>query len=444
MKAQLSWLSLALVAACQTGPDPIAADTAEIGVILAGAPAGIDCVSFKLDNEDGTSQAYSFSTSGPQTLRIRNVAVGAYDLSARAYGVPAAPPIADADCAAVPVNAPWATEAPVPVVVARGEITDVSVTLVPTGRIFITTTFLQAAEVIAKAQGGVGQVAANGDFVAFAVAASGGANGAVFGLDDAPGSAPVLLGGGQTNPGELAIDPASGTVFWENFPTGARDADGNRVADGSMWSSTGGQLAGGLNPSDIAVAASGAVYWGEIGTDSIDCAPCGAPLATGQVGANALTAHGNRVYWHNNNNGGVDAIYGMNLGDAAPQLLATITPRVAFGMAADDDFLYYIDYDPSIGLAHSNLMKLPAGGGAPLALVTDTLDAFPVVAFEGFVYFSDAAGIHRVDKNGGAVEDVVAQGAVSGFAVTTGADGHGRIYWSDQSHGGLIWRARLD
>jgi hypothetical protein len=444
MKAQLSWLSLALVAACQTGQDPIATDTAEIGVVLAGAPAGIDCISFTLDNEDGVTQTYSFAATGPQTLRIRNVAVGAYDLSARAYAVPAAPPIADADCAAVPVNSPWGTEAPVPVVVARGQITDVAVTLVPTGRIFITPTFLQAAEVIATAQGGVGQVTANGTFVAFAVAASGGANGAVFGMDGAPGSVPFLLGGGQTNPGELAIDPATGTVFWENFPTGSRDADGRRVADGSMWSSTGGQLAGGLDPSDIAVAADGAVYWGELGTDSIDCAPCGAPLATGQVAPNALTAHGSRVYWHTNNNGGVDTIYGMNLTDVAPQLLATIAPRVAFGMAADDDFLYYIDYDPSIGLNHSNLMKLAAGGGTPQALVTDTLGAFPVVAFNGFVYYSDPAGIHRIDRNGGTVEDVVAQGAVGGFAVTTDADGHGRIYWSDQSHGGLIWRARLD
>jgi hypothetical protein len=34
-------------------------------------------------------------------------------------------------------------------------------------------------------------------------------------------------------------------------------------------------------------------------------------------------------------------------------------------------------------------------------------------------------------------------GAIGGFALTTGLDGLDVIYWSDVTHGGLIWRARL-
>src|SRR5262249_12703874 len=141
MKGTWTWLCLAIVAACARGEDnSVGSDGAEIGITLAGAPANASCISFKLESEDGTTQTYPFATN-PGPLRIRNLAVGAYNLSALAYPAPVPPPVVDSDCAAVPLNAPWATEAPVAVVISPRTVTPITVTLVETGRIAITTTF---------------------------------------------------------------------------------------------------------------------------------------------------------------------------------------------------------------------------------------------------------------------------------------------------------------
>jgi hypothetical protein len=40
------------------------------------------------------------------------------------------------------------------------------------------------------------------------------------------------------------------------------------------------------------------------------------------------------------------------------------------------------------------------------------------------------------------VEDVTF-GAIGGFALGSDFNGHDVIHWSDVTHGGLIWRARL-
>src|SRR5262249_40475425 len=152
-------------------------------------------------------------------------------------------------------------------------------------------------EVIASGQGSLGQMAASGTFVVWAVQPQGGHPGSIVGLHDEPNQMPAPIAGNQTNPGEIAI-ATGGTVFWENFLSGARDPMGNRVIDGSIWSSVGGQLASGLSPSDVGTTSNGKLAYGRLDTSSIECAPCNAPLTANQPAPNALTAHGNFVYWN--------------------------------------------------------------------------------------------------------------------------------------------------
>jgi len=59
------------------------------------------------------------------------------------------------------------------------------------------------------------------------------------------------------------------------------------------------------------------------------------------------------------------------------------------------------------------------------------------------VYYLDVLGIHRVPVNSGAPEDVVT-GTFGGFALTTDSAGHDVMYYTDPTHGGLIWRGRVD
>jgi hypothetical protein len=112
-------------------------------------------------------------------------------------------------------------------------------------------------------------------------------------------------------------------------------------------------------------------------------------------------------------------------------------------VTADDDFAYFIDLDPALPIDASRIDRIPAAGGTPTTLVDGIPGgAFPIQAFYGFVYLLTGEGIKRVPTSGGAVEDVTF-GAISGFALSSDFSGHDVIYWSDVTHGGLIWRARL-
>jgi hypothetical protein len=416
------------------------ADT--IGVTLAGVPGDVDCISFTLTKEDGTVQDAQFSLTGPRILRIRNVGVGAYELSAVAYSSGLNPPISDAACAAVPLNAPWATEAPVPVIVQRGQPTQVSITLVPAGRIVITPNFFEAPEVIASGQGPVSFIAANGNFVAWVVKKQDTEPGVVMSLDTGVGT-PSLVAGDQTNPAQILVAPPTNTVFWENLPSLARDQDGNFINDGSIWSSTGGELRTGLDPTDLGFAtANSTFYWGERSSATIECEPCSVPFATGEPGANTLTAIANHVFWSVSASS-VALIRAKDVTEATPRTLADTAPRDAYGMAADSQSLYFIDSERFGDIDDSTISKMPLGGGPITPLVEHTLAAFPIAVFKGFVYYVDVLGVHRVPVNTGAPEDV-ATGTIKGFALTTDAAGHDVMYWTDPTHGGLIWRGRLN
>jgi hypothetical protein len=157
-----------------------------------------------------------------------------------------------------------------------------------------------------------------------------------------------------------------------------------------------------------------------------------------------MTAHGNRVYWHDAADP-TRPIRAMNIGDAAPQTLTSLAPFSAFAMTADDDFVYWADFDTTTNdLDASRIVKMPAGGGAPVVLVPSTLLAFPIVAYKGNVFYLDANGIHSVSSDGGDPVDVVPSATVAGFAITVDANGHDAVYWTDKSHGGLVWHGRLD
>jgi hypothetical protein len=454
MKHYYCILSVALAAAgCASATAPeVSSEQGEVGIFFGNAPDGVNCISFTLANEDGSTARFQFELPASNVRVIRNLTIGAYELSAVAYQAPVPEPISNADCEAVPLDAPWSTQAPVPVIVQTNRRSNIDLTLLPAGRIGVTVHWFQAPEVIAQRQGAVGAMVANstpfGTFVAWGIAAQGGPTGRVMAMTDFPFSVPFTLIDALPNPGELAIDADFNTVYVQNFVTGTRDSEGRVISDGAIANDLGIQVSG-INPGDLGFALTNhTAYWVGMAPNAgvgapvpfnIDCFPCSQPLATNQVGANGLTAHGNRVFWGNNDG----SLQGMTVTDPAPTTLASIAPRQAYGASADDEFLYVIDVDPRLSISASKIERVPVAGGPVVTLVDGVPGgAFPIVAFHGFVYFLAADGIKRVLTTGGPVELVTA-GAIGGFALATDALGHDVIYWSDVTHGGLIWRGRL-
>src|SRR5215470_14091484 len=121
-KLHVAILAAALLGGCQSADDPqVGSEGSEIGITLPRAPNGVNCISFKFTDEGGASTSYQFAIN-TAVIRIRNIPVGAYDLTAVAYFGDAPDPITDADCQAVPVASPWATQDPTLVVIQRGAL----------------------------------------------------------------------------------------------------------------------------------------------------------------------------------------------------------------------------------------------------------------------------------------------------------------------------------
>ncbi len=416
-------------------------DPGALSVSLAGAPGGIDCINFSFADEDGVTTNVQRALN-VATLFIRDLAAGAYSLSAQAYssGLPA--PVSDGDCGTVPVNAPWATEHPVDVVLEPGERTDLQLVLVQTGRTGITPVFADTPRVIAQRQGALGLIASGGGRVAWVVPGTG-ATASIVAVDDMQDAVPVVLVRGLTNPGEIQVDPASHAVFWTINPSGATDDGGNPVIDGGIGEFDGAPLvlATNIRPSDLAMAGNGHAYWGDLSNDAIGCSGCG-NLATDQVNTNAVGAHSDRVYW---DDGDTNDVIGMSVTDAAPTILGHDGTRIPYGMAADDTSVYFVDFDPNDpdNINNSFIQSMPAHGGPITTLATGLGPSFPIAVLDGFVYWTDNTRIARVPVTGGSVDDVV-DGVISGFAVDHDAEGHGVLYWTDNTHGGLVWRGRVD
>ncbi|HKA91141.1 MAG TPA: hypothetical protein VKE22_25950 [Haliangiales bacterium] len=412
---------------------------------LPRAPDGVNCISFKLTDENGASTSYQFAMNR-HTIRIRNIPIGAYDLTAVAYFANVPDPITDADCQSVPIASPWATANPTLIVIQNGQLTQVSITLVQTGRVAITAQFVLSPEVVAQTSTHAGAMVANnigaGPFIAWGINSTSGPNGQVMGLFDSPGNVPFTIASNQTNVGEMAIDPSNNFVYWENFRTGTTDGNGHIINDGTLWvwdTISAQQVLGGLNPTDLGFAvANHTAYLGDFTTSSINCFPCAQPLAINEPVPQALMARGNKVTW-----GRADGVVKiMNVTDAAPTQIANLAPRQAYGVGLDDDFVYTIDFATGGDIDQSNVQRIPVGGGPVVPLVTGTLAAFPIVAFNGFVYYSDGEGLKRVDRNGGVPAETVVTGQLGGFALTT-VNGHDTLYWTDD-HFGLVWRGRLN
>src|SRR5262249_61578198 len=137
-------------------------------------------------------------------------------------------------------------------------------------RVASPASFMQLPEVVAQSNGPLGSIVAmpngSGAFVAWAINANQGPNGQVMGLYDTANNPPFQIAGGQTNTGEMAIDPSNGTVYWENFPTRTTDGNGNFIDDGSIWQWAGANplaVVSGINPTDLRFPiANHTAYWG--------------------------------------------------------------------------------------------------------------------------------------------------------------------------------------
>ncbi len=106
-------LGLAL-ASCATdrpdvSPGPARTDV-ELRVVVGAAPAGIACIDVAFEDSAARVTSYPTEIGAGGSVRLSSVPVGAYSVTAQAYP-------AD-DCAVVPASPPWATVAPVLLVLA--------------------------------------------------------------------------------------------------------------------------------------------------------------------------------------------------------------------------------------------------------------------------------------------------------------------------------------
>src|SRR5262249_30886399 len=145
---------------------------------------------------------------GPRTLVDHTLAAGAYSVSAQAYGAGVPEPVTDGDCTAVPLNPPWGTEQAATLAIEPGERTDVTLTLVALGRGGVPPVFADTPRVIAQNQGALGLVTASGGQVVWIVTGNA-TSSAIVSVDDVEDAIPTVLAAGQTNPGEIVIDPGS-------------------------------------------------------------------------------------------------------------------------------------------------------------------------------------------------------------------------------------------
>jgi len=433
-------LATSLAGCIHLDPDPAdttSSDTGAVEVALAGAPEGIDCIDFTFANEDGvTTDAARALTNG--TLVIRDLAAGSYSLSAVAYGSGQPAPITDADCSAVPAAAPWVTEQPIDLVLVASQRTNTTLRLVPAGRAGVTPVFVDTPHVLARAQGALGLIAVANGTVAF-IHTGNATSSEIRRVADTDLGAVDVLATAQTNPSEI-VATDSGDVYWTNFITGARDADGNRLHDGSVWGYIAGApqlLRDGIQPSDIARLADNTVVWGEQDTNSIGCSGCTGAFAVTPGSPNAVGAAGTHVYF---DNATTDDVLSVDAG-GVPVVLANTAPRVPIGITATDTEVFWTDFVNTTGLG--GVLKAPATGGSVTILVDNIAAGFPIAVLDGFVYWADGGRLARVPTGGGDSEDVVV-GPIGGFAVSHDDDGHGLVYWTDNSHGGLVWRARVN
>jgi hypothetical protein len=436
------WLCAVVLAGCihpLTDDASTSSDSAAVEIDLGGAPNGVDCINFSFADEDGVTTNVQRALVTP-TLVIRNLAAGAYSLSAQAYGSGLPDPVTDGDCTSVPLNSPWATEQPVTVVLEPNERTNTQIDLVQTGRAGVTPVFVETPRVMAQNQGPLGFIASGAGQVVWVVNGNA-TSSAIVEVADVKDAIPTILAAGQSAPSEIVLDPATGNVFWTNRDTGVRDSDGNLINDGSVWEFTAGAAAPiveGFQPSDLELLGDGSAVWGDLSDNAINCSSCTAPLAVLQVAPNAVGAHGSRVYW---DNGNTNDVLALNLGDAAPTLLLNTNPRTPIGFTADDTNVYWTDIINATGLG--GVWQAFADGTGAALLLDNVNPGFPIGVLDGFIYWSDGGRIARIPVGGGASEDVIV-GPNGGFALDHDGAGHGVMYWTDNTHGGLVWRGRVD
>lgn len=417
--------------------------------VVVSPPPDINC--FDLEMVDANGVVSSFQVPIQPTMVFRNVGVGAYSATARAYQ--------GTDCSTVPLNAPWGTATPTNVIVKAGARTSVTLDLVKLGRIVVTAQFVEKPEVIASNQGTLGTIAASGNVLAWLARPDASTPGTVSMFTDtgALTDAPVVIATNQMSAGDTNIEQTTGDVYWTNRSSGATDGNGNPIPDGSISryrGATGAVIVAPAeaNPFEIAASAGG-VYWNDADSDSIRLfSPSTATVSTfigGQPTTNSIALvpadAPTRLLWTNLGDG---AVRFVNLPSATPIDIFVPPPgdvHQPASVAADATYAYWTDFDPTT--QNARILRAPIAGGAPEVLAPKAGDpalslSFNIEVSDGFVYVVSIDGVKRVAADGTGSLELVQEGEPGGLALTS-YGGASYIYWTDNNFGGVVWRARL-
>ena len=432
MRVPLLLSTVVSLSACLAGEPATSEEVGAIEVVLAEPPADATCLALTLVNQDEVALVRHAALAG--ALRIPDLPLGAYQVSARAY--------AALDCADEPFSAPWVTLRPATVIVTRAA-PQLEVTLYRANQVGGRAQFVEAPEVVAVDQPRIYTIVSDVDWLAWNQGPWRD-DGSIWALhDDTSGWAqPEQVASGQRQPRDLTIHPF-GAVAWTRAATAGPASGG--ISDWDIGRAPR-SLAEGQAPGAIA-AGGGLVYWidGDASIRAVDAfgPPAAHPPITGQAWPSALAADATHVYWSTD---GDRRLWRAAHGQTAPSELTALAPdgRGVTSLTVAGDELVWADTD---GEERSSVIwRAPsAGGGAPRR-VFPASGRFPAISsvkvLDGFVYFVALNAAWRVPVAGGAHE-LIQDGAVTSLTVTAWG-GRRWLYWADRELGGVVWRQRLD
>lgn len=227
------------------------------------------------------------------------------------------------------------------------------------------------------------------------------------------GSAPEILAAAQNSPGDIVVDATR--VYWANLGDGtivSAPLEGGPTtivapSAGQAWSlavsattlswtdnMTGDVRAlslAGNGPPVLLATTKGAwsiaidadrVYWSTLFAGEVFSAPLGGgpptPLVTGFTAPSGLALAGDRLFFGTTNDAGVHAV---PIAGGAPTAL---TIKGGFGIAADDDHVYFGEHD-------GRLARVPRGGGEPEVLGIGPATPTDIALTSTAVYWAAAA-----------------------------------------------------
>jgi sugar lactone lactonase YvrE len=244
---------------------------------------------------------------------------------------------------------------------------------------------------------------------------------------------PVVVATGQASPEAIAVDRATGSVYWTN------------IGDATVV-----ELVLGVGPRTVASNQRGprgiAIVSGRPVWTSVDSGE----ISTLRGGAVALVASGQSAPY--DVAGDDAATFWVNRGGEVMRLDPTVpSPAVVASgqdqptaIALDAQSVYWVASGSPTG-AGGSVVKAPRGGGASTTLASGVRNPRGIAVSGEHVYFTSYGGgatgpaVVRVPIAGGP-QEVIASGQLKPLAVAVDAS---RVYWVNEHAGGALFAAPL-